>query len=710
MHLEFIRSLDGYQLARRRAAGLALLLATAIALVGTAAIIRAADEGASDGATATATATATAADAAAAEAERRLSDSVTYLASDELEGRGLGTAGIDKAAQYIADQFTELGLKTNVFESGPFQEFTVTTEAELGAAEENRLSLVGPAIEQGGEAVRYDLALGKDFSTLAIGGSGEFDLPVVFAGYGITAPDLEYDDYAGNEVTGRAVLLLRKEPQQGNPHSKFDGTRASGHALFTRKVANAFEHGAAAVILVNDQFGIDQRKSAAENGWRDAIDKLVEARAKLDALGDAMPEEVAKQRAEIGKLAESVQTLVKQIDGDLDELVDFTGAGSDSSHPRLPVFFVTRAAAERMVRQSLGKSLAEIESGIDEDLKPQSGALEGWSAVGQSSVVHKQAQAKNVVAVLVGEGPLAEETIIVGAHYDHLGYGGAGSLAPWTKEIHNGADDNASGTAALLEVARQLALREEKPRRRIVFMAFSGEERGLLGSAHYVREPRFPLESTVAMVNMDMVGRLSDNKLIVAGTGTATEFEPLVDRLNERYQFNITKQPGGFGPSDHASFYARQIPVMHIFTGTHSDYHRPSDDADKVNVEGMRRIADMVAEIVAAIDEADARPTYKSTGRQTANRDGDRPYFGSIPDFGQAGEGYALMGVAKDAPAERAGLKAGDVIVRFGESKIGSLDDFDSALRKYKAGDEVEVGFLRDGKEMTTTVKLDPPR
>ncbi len=682
----------------------ACLAVSAAVLSGPALLSRAAEDG-----VAAKAAAATAADSAA-EVERRLADSVTYLASDELEGRGLGTEGLDKAARYIAEHFAALGLKTDVFEGGPFQGFTVTTEAEMGPAEENHLSLLGPAPEQEGEPLRYDLALGKDFSTLAIGGSGEFDLPIVFAGYGITAPDWEYDDFAGLDVKGHAVLLLRKEPQQGNPHSIFDGTRPSSHALFARKIANAYEHGAAAVIFVNDQYGIDRRNDANEKSWRETLDKLVEARNALAELNETAPDELAKRRAEIIDLAERVQTLGKQLDGELDELVDFTGAGTDSSHPRLPVFFCTRAVAERMVTDALGTTLGTIERGIDEDLKPRSGPLGQWRAVGRSSVVHKQAQAKNVVAVLPGEGPLADETIIVGAHYDHLGYGGPGSLAPWTKEIHNGADDNASGTSALLEVARQLAQRDPKPRRRIVFIAFSGEERGLLGSAHYVREPRFPLESTVAMVNMDMVGRLNNNKLIVYGTGTATEFDPLVDKLNERHHFEIVKQPGGFGPSDHASFYARQIPVLHFFTGTHSDYHRPSDDIEKINAEGMRRVTDLVVDVVTAIDQADARPTYKDTGRPAADRGGDRPYFGSIPDFGQTGEGYALMGVAKDGPAGRAGLKAGDVIIRFGESKIGSLDDFDSALRKYKAGDEVEVAFLRDGKEMTAKVTLDPPR
>jgi Zn-dependent M28 family amino/carboxypeptidase len=314
---------------------------------------------------------------------------------------------------------------------------------------------------------------------------------------------------------------------------------------------------------------------------------------------------------------------------------------------------------------------------------------------------------KNVVAVLEGEGPLADETIVLGAHYDHLGLGGAGSLAPWTTDIHNGADDNASGTATLLEAARRLATSGEKPRRRIVFIAFTGEERGLLGSAHYVRQPRFPLESTVAMFNLDMVGRLNENKLQVFGTGTAKEFEPLVDKLGEQYGFQIAKHPGGFGPSDHSSFYAKKIPVLHLFTGTHSDYHRPSDDSPKINVEGMRRVADMLVDVVRATDAAEAKPTYIEIKRVEALGDGgDRPYFGSIPDYGGNVEGLLLSGVVEGGPAEKGGLKGGDVIVKLGDSKITGIEDFDSALRKHKPGDKIKVTVQRDGKPVELEVTL----
>jgi Zn-dependent M28 family amino/carboxypeptidase len=296
----------------------------------------------------------------------------------------------------------------------------------------------------------------------------------------------------------------------------------------------------------------------------------------------------------------------------------------------------------------------------------------------------------------------------VGAHYDHLGLGGAGSLAPWTKEIHNGADDNASGTAALLEIARQLAT-GPKPKHRIVFMAFTGEERGLLGSAKYVRNPRFALENTIAMFNLDMVGRLTDDKLVVYGTGTAEEFDPLVTRLCAEHQFKLTKQPGGFGPSDHSSFYAKKIPVLHFFTGNHADYHRPSDDPDKLNIAGMRRVADLVVATVRATDAAQTRPKYLEVKRMESIAIGPErklPWFGSIPDYAAEVEGLAISGVQPESPAAKAGLKGGDVVVKLGESKIGNIEDFMSALMKHKPGDTLKVVVLRGKEQVESEITL----
>jgi hypothetical protein len=645
----------------------------------------------------------------AAVAEQRLAENVEFLASDELEGRGVGTKGIDKAADYIAEEFRKLGLRTDLFDGTPFQKFKITVSTELGPKDENRLSFVGPAGPNGSAPVRWDLKLEEDFTPMAAGGSGKLDAPLVFAGYGITAKDLNYDDYAGLNVEGKVVVLLRKEPQANDPKSKFDGDKPSQHALFMRKISNAFEHGAAAIIFVNDSYELESRRVQETKLWNDALDRLAKLAAERPELTPEKTADLAKQSEEITKVAQQVAEQSKRLSGSQDSVLPFSGAGDSGISRKTPVFFAKRDTIDRVLKAIEKPDLATLEKQIDADLQPRSMEVGGFKAIGEAQIIQKQAEIKNVIAVLEGEGPLANETIVIGAHYDHLGLGGAGSLAPWTTEIHNGADDNASGTAALLEIAHRLATSGKKPNRRIVFMAFTGEERGLLGSAHYVREPRFPLESTVAMYNLDMVGRLNDDKLIVYGTGTAKQFEPLIDELAKKHGFQLTKYAGGFGPSDHASFYGKNIPVLHFFTGTHSDYHRPSDDNEKLNIAGMRRVADLVVDTVLAADTEKARPEYVQIKKVEVigGGDSDRPYFGSIPDFGQNVEGYAISGAAPGSPADKGGLKAGDVIVKLGDSKIANLEDFDSALRKYKIGDKLKVVVNRGEKEAELEVVLE---
>src|SRR5262245_41354779 len=398
----------------------------------------------------------------AAESESRLRETVTYLASDALEGRGVGTEGLNKAAEYIAAQFAQFGLKTSLFHGTPFQEFETTVAVEMGPAEHNRLSLAGPA-PQGDGSPRSELKLTETFTPLAVGGSGSFDGPLVFAGYGITAKNLKradkplvYDDYAGIDAKGKVVIILRKEPQQKDKSSPFDGDKTTQHALFTRKLDNAIEHGAAGVIFVNDGQELIARREENTKLLKAALDKLAGCRDKLagTSTGDAAFDQLS---GDVSKVAAEAAALGKTLSASPDGLLPLGGAGDTSTRRRLPVFFCTRAAIDEPLKVATGKDLATLEREIDGDLTPRSVQLKGWRATGETNVVEKKALVKNVVAVLEGEGPLSDETIVLGAHYDHLGYGGSGSLAPWTTEIHNGADDNASGTATLLEVAKRLA-------------------------------------------------------------------------------------------------------------------------------------------------------------------------------------------------------------------------------------------------------------
>lgn len=645
--------------------------------------------------------------------EARLGASVKYLASDELEGRGVGTKGLDKAADYIAAEFSKMGLQTAVVDSTPFQPFEIITSVELGPKEKNRLVIAGPKGPDG-QPQRIELKLGQDFNTLAIGGTAAVNAPLVFVGYGISATNLHYDDYAGVDVKDKVVVMLRKEPQQDNEKSIFDGKNPSTHATFLTKISNAYQHGAAAVILVNDRFGIEDEAKSRREQWSTALDKLAEERTKFKDLPMPTPEDWQKHRTAVTGLSEQLKKLDEQLAGDGDPLLPTEGAGFTMGQRKLAVFFAKRASIDKMLQAALGTDLSSLEAKIDQGPSSASQLLAGWQADVESNVKHVKALAKNVFGVLPGNGPLAEETVIVGAHYDHVGMGGAGSgsLAPWTTDVHNGADDNASGASALLEVARMLAGQPRTNARRIVFVAFTGEERGLLGSEHYADHPIFPLEKTIAMVNMDMVGRLKDNKLIVYGTGTSTQFDPLIDKLNKKYAFDLKKDPAGEGPSDHAVFYRRQIPVFHFFTGTHNDYHRPSDDADKINVSGMRRVVEMVTEVVHHLGTVPDRPDYLVVKSRAVMHGSDRarPSLGTMPDYSANVEGTRLEQVREDGPAGKGGLKAGDIVIQIGEHRVGSVEDYDQVLRKFRPGDTVKIKVKRGSKTLVLEVTFGQPR
>jgi hypothetical protein len=320
---------------------------------------------------------------------------------------------------------------------------------------------------------------------------------------------------------------------------------------------------------------------------------------------------------------------------------------------------------------------------------------------------------RNVIGILPGSDPeLRREAVIVGAHYDHLGGGEIGSLSPdSTGRIHNGADDNASGSAALIQIARTLAA--HPPARTVVFIAFSGEELGLFGSQHYVKEPLYALDNTVAMINLDMVGRMRDRKLIVYGTATATEFPALLDSLNWYQGFDLRKQGDGLGPSDQSSFYLAGRPVLHLFTDLHEDYHRTTDDWQKINFEGIARVVDFTAGLASALGGRTAPLTFVNVPQPTSHATGDSnatvtpgygAYLGSIPDMTSSPGGVKLMGVRKDSPADKAGLRAGDVITRIGKADVPDLQAMTNALRSFAPGDATEIAVQRGDSTLTLQV------
>lgn len=329
-------------------------------------------------------------------------------------------------------------------------------------------------------------------------------------------------------------------------------------------------------------------------------------------------------------------------------------------------------------------------------------------------------EARNVVALLPGSGPHRTQSLVIGAHYDHLGFGGAGSLSPdATGTVHNGADDNASGTAVLIEAARALASGPPLAQD-ILFIAFTGEERGLWGSAHYVSSPLLPLEGTVAMLNLDMVGRVRDGLLTVMGTGTAEEWEEILERANAgtASPLDLRFNSDGFGASDHTSFHARGIPVLHFFSNTHPEYHRVEDDWELVNAEGMDQVTDLVAAVVRAVVPATGLASLTpvegagnphggfTSGDASSMASGFRVRLGTIPDYSRESGGMAITAVRDGSPAAKAGLTGGDIIVQFGPHEIDNVYDYMAALNEYDPGDEVEIVVLRGEERLTLKAVL----
>ena len=561
---------------------------------------------------------------------------VKYLASDELEGRGSGTEGNRKAAEYIAKYFKQYGLKPAGDDGTYFQKFEFVSALKLGDG--NALSFEG--------ADTRKLKVDEDFRPLGFSMNTTVSAHLVFAGYGISAPEKNYDDFKDIDVSGKAVVVLRYGPDGNDPHSDFEK-----YTSLRNKARIARDKGAVALLIV---------------------------------IGPA--------------------------DGD-DDLIklSFDNAFANSGIAAISI----KRSALNSVFKSAGRDLKDIQDSIKSSKTSMAFDIPGVSVQLKTDVVKIMGETSNILGLIEGNDPaLASEVVVLGAHMDHLGYGGpgSGSLVPDSHEIHNGADDNASGTSALMELAEKFSSNRSHIKRSLLCVAFSGEELGTLGSAHYVNHPFISLQKTVAMFNFDMVGRLEKGTLTVYGTGTSREWPDLLGRFNRDSAFTLKQIADGFGPSDQTQFYAKDIPVLFFFTGTHSDYHKPSDDWDKLNYPGEETIARYAYNMIADVAQQAERPAFTRAATTAMGPRGDSRGFsvtlGVVPDYGESGEGMKIGGTRPNGPAEKAGLKSGDVIVKMAGKKILNIYDYMGVLGELKAGDEVEVEVIRDGTQMKFTATM----
>jgi hypothetical protein len=553
---------------------------------------------------------------------------IAFLASDDLAGRESGTDGGRRAEEWVAAEFRRMGLAPlSATADSPFTDVPMPGRA---VPEESWIEIT--AADGAPQRFGHDLgAVPFSFSK-----GGEAAGGVVFAGFGITAPDHKYDDYAGVDVKGKVVLVLRHGPGEKDEKSPWrDVRRRAGEMAFGAKAKRAADAGAAAILLVNDMHHKE----------------------------DALP-------------------------------VEAPGAPSP-----IPVFAVRRATADLLLAPT-GKTLVQLQTEIDGDLKPRSAELPGLSVRVHATVT--DVVGRNVVFRIPGtDEKLRDEAVLVCAHADHVGKGFFGSVSNSVGQIHNGADDNASGTAALLEVAEAMSAAPCK--RTVIFAAWCGEEKGLIGSEHFCDHPLWDLSKIAVCVNMDMLGRYrdaapADAGLLACGMPSAVGTEEPVLRLAAAHKVKVTPSWEAWEQSDHFSFYRKGVPSLFLHTGVHPDYHRPSDKWWKVAAEPEARIARMTADLVRELADAPTRPTFAKKP--------PRPVLGVRSLDAEGGAGAKLAQVVPGLAANVAGLQVGDVITSYGGTKVASAGDLTALIQASKPDEIVEVTFKRGAEEKTVKVKV----
>lgn len=620
---------------------------------------------------------------AAAQDAALFSALVGELAAPEMEGRGPGTAGLDKARDLLIARFEAAGLGPVVQSPG---------EANTALAQGNDRGYTQPfTIDLGAQAREQSLTVklgdrdlhdaAGEFNAMGFSGDGSFNGPLVFAGYGIVDEARKYDSYrgAGERVKGAVVVVFRYEPMddQGRSAWASGGTSMgpwSEAATLTAKAKWAAERGAAALLVVNP---LSQDPAGGGAG---------SLRSTETTVGAAQPIPVLHITTGVFK-----------------RWLAAIGAEGEA----------TLREYER--RANTGDGPVDAAQGV--------GVLQGLTAQGRVEIERPQTTVHNVVGVLPGAGDLAGQVVVIGAHYDHLGYGEVGSLLPAGERgrvIHAGADDNASGTAALVMLAERFAQRVKQggspaSRRTLLFVAFSGEERGLLGSSHMVKnlgELGLAGDRIVAMVNMDMIGRLEGDQLMVPGVSSGDRWVELLRRAAAgsglKLQMDDKRIPGA---SDHLIFQMQRIPAVAFFTGVHADYHKPSDTAEKINAPGAVRVIGVVEALVRLLWTQPTPPAFTGqamSGHALAGA-GHGSFLGVVPDYQSlhGSEGVLLSGAVPGSPAEQAGLQQGDRIVRWNDRRIENIYTLTEVIAASKPGDTVKLGVKRGEQllELTATLR-----
>ncbi|MCD4794921.1 MAG: M20/M25/M40 family metallo-hydrolase [Bacteroidales bacterium] len=479
-------------------------------------------------------------------------------------------------------------------------------------------------------------------------GNGTVSAKAIFVGYGfdINTDKIEWNDYKNIDVKGKWVLILRGDPEMKNRNSDF-----IPYSSDRSKVMTAIKKGAAGVLMVSGE-------------TFDRDDKLVELKY-----------------------------------------------GRGNAQVEIPVLHVSRQVADRVLNND--KSITDYEIQLIQEKKTKSFVTNSViKAI--VNIEYVKTQTQNITAMIPGNNKtLSEEFIVIGAHYDHLGFGGknSGSRMPDTIAVHNGADDNASGIASILEIAERFKDENIRPDRSILFIAFGAEERGLLGSSYFVNNPLIDMNNVYAMLNLDMVGRLNEEKTVtISGTGTAIEFNSFLDTYKDKTDIKFAYSPGGYGASDHSSFYLKDIPVLFFNTGAHQDYHTPFDDVETLNFPGQVNVTNLIFDILTDLAERKINLTFQTTGNPKNSRSHSRGFkvtLGIMPGFGDnSNKGLRVDGTRKDGPAETGGMKRGDVITAINGEKISNIYDYMEILGKLENGQRIMVDIMREGKKVVLAIQL----